>query len=50
MVGRAFIGIGLLVALAVLAVLVDPFFWALFAGGCVPWIQAGWQRRRHASR
>jgi hypothetical protein len=41
------VAIALLVAFALLAIFIDPFFWALFAGGCVPWVQGAWQRRRH---
>jgi hypothetical protein len=47
---RVLIGIASLVALAVLAITVNPFFWAMFFGGCVPWAQAAWERRRRAFR
>jgi hypothetical protein len=47
---RVLIGIASLVALAVLAIIVNPFFWAMFFGGCVPWAQAAWERRRRAFR
>ncbi len=39
-----------MVALAVLAITVNPLFWAMFLGGCVPWAQVARGRRHRAPR
>lgn len=47
---RVFIGVGSLILFVVLAVTVNPLFWSMFGGDCLPWVQAAWQRRRRAAR